>query len=67
MQNELKTTLDDLVNQAKIDELGFLNTAYILNLKQKYLSGESHLYNKLWLILIIVQWYEQHKIHLKNG
>jgi asparagine synthase (glutamine-hydrolysing) len=67
MKNELKQTLDNTVNAQKLDELGFLNTPYILNLKQKYLEGEHQLYNKLWLILVLVQWYEQHKNHLKNG
>lgn len=67
MKNELKPTLDHFINAQKLDELEFLNTPYILNLKAQYLNGESHLYNKLWLILILVQWYEQHKSHLKNG
>ncbi|MCC5923617.1 MAG: asparagine synthase (glutamine-hydrolyzing) [Crocinitomicaceae bacterium] len=67
MKNELKQMLENTVSHEKLDELVFLNTPYILNLKKKYLEGESHLYNKLWLILVLVQWYEQHKNHLKNG
>ncbi len=69
LANELRELLDAYINEEALNEVGFFNTKAILGLKKRYLDGEDYLYNKLWAMLLFVQWYQHNKSYLteENG
>ena len=65
LANELKPVLDQYINAERLAEISFLNSNYILQLKKRYLSGEDFLYNKLWSIMMLIQWMEEYQNYYK--
>lgn len=61
LANELKPLLDEFINEEKLNQLNFLNTHYVMEIKKRFLNGEDQLYNKLWLLILLVQWLEINK------
>lgn len=66
LSNELKPLLEEHINETQLNQLGFFNTKEVLVLKKRFLAGEDYLYNKLWTIIIFVQWFNHNKSYLKN-
>tara|TARA_B100000508_G_scaffold141097_1_gene147020 strand:- start:118607 stop:120448 length:1842 start_codon:yes stop_codon:yes gene_type:complete len=56
LSDELRFLLEDFVNDKMLDEIGFYNTQEIMQLKARFLNGESHLFNKLWLVICFNLW-----------
>lgn len=56
LSDELRFLLEDYVNEKVLSELEFYNVSEILYLKDRFLNGESHLFNKLWLIVCFNMW-----------
>lgn len=60
LSNELKWMLEEAITEENLKALQ-LNSAFVLNIKKRFLAGEDQLYNKLWLIMMLVQWHHTHK------
>jgi asparagine synthase (glutamine-hydrolysing) len=60
LKNELAYLLEKYTSQEIIEKYNIVNYQSINNLKKRYLSGQSFLYNRLWLIIVL------HK-HLENN
>lgn len=56
LTKELRFLLDDYVNEKTLSQCDFYNVHEILRLKEQFLNGESHLFNKLWLIICFNMW-----------
>lgn len=56
LSDELRFLLEDYVNEKVLSELEFYNVSEILHLKDRFLNGESHLFNKLWLVICFNMW-----------
>lgn len=56
LSEELRFLLDDFINEKVLEELALYNTQEILQLKARFLNGESHLFNKLWLVICFNMW-----------
>lgn len=67
LANELKEVLDFYINETTLNEVGGLNTQDILVLKKRYLKGEDYLYNKLWTVMMYVQWYQHHSRYINDS
>lgn len=61
LANELKPVLEEYINADRLAKIDFLNTKYVLQLKKRYLNGEDFLYNKLWSIMMLIQWMEEYQ------
>jgi asparagine synthase (glutamine-hydrolysing) len=53
LRTDLLFLLNKYISKNMLDTYGLVNTDYVLNLKQRYLNGESYLYNRLWLIIVL--------------
>lgn len=62
MHHELRPCLEDYTTKAIIEKYGFVNHKEVENLKNRFFKGESYLYNRLLLIMLLHMWLEQNKI-----
>ena len=59
LSDDLRFLLEDYVNAKVLAQYDFYNVEAILQLKERFLNGESHLFNKLWLVVCFNMWGEQ--------
>lgn len=62
MQNELRPSLEEYTGKAMLDRYGFVNHKEVEDLKDRFFKGESYLYNRLFLIMMLHMWLEQNKV-----
>ena len=56
LSEDLRFLLDDYVNEQVLSKYEFYNAEEILRLKERFLNGESYLFNKLWLVICFNMW-----------
>jgi asparagine synthase (glutamine-hydrolysing) len=56
LQHELRYLLEELLSEKRVREAGMVQPAVVENLKKRFLGGESHLYNRLWALMMLHQW-----------
>jgi asparagine synthase (glutamine-hydrolysing) len=56
LSEDLRFLLDDYVNKKVLAQCDFYNVDEILKLKERFLNGEAHLFNKLWLVICFNMW-----------
>ncbi|MCA0430049.1 MAG: asparagine synthase (glutamine-hydrolyzing) [Bacteroidetes bacterium] len=59
LQNQLKTTLNNYINEDNLNQMPFLNKHYVLSLKSDFLNGKTWLATRLWHILMFIMWYKK--------
>ena len=60
MQHEWHHLLDDYLSEEIISRHGVVRYATVSSLKKKFLAGEHYLYNRLWNLVVLHRWFEQH-------
>ncbi|MBL4586777.1 MAG: asparagine synthase (glutamine-hydrolyzing) [Flavobacteriales bacterium] len=58
LQNDLSFLIDKNLNQKKVEETGVVNWVEVEVLLKKFRSGQTHLYNRLWLLILLHQWFD---------
>ncbi|MFM7024383.1 MAG: asparagine synthase (glutamine-hydrolyzing) [Flavobacteriales bacterium] len=62
----LKTELRDLLNQYTskevIESAGFMDYNKVHELKEQYLSGKDYLYNRVWAVVLLHNWWVLNKV-----
>lgn len=61
LQKELRYLIDDYLSTDVINEVGIVNVAAVEKLKQRFFSGESFLYNRLWVLILLHKWFINNK------
>lgn len=61
MKNELKGIVETSLSRGSINNAGFVRYEYVKELKKEYESGNSRIYNKLWLLTLAHIWLEKNK------
>ena len=52
LQKELRYLIEDYLSPQAMASSGVFNPSYVEQLKDRFLKGESYLYNKLWLLIV---------------
>ncbi len=60
LKNELAYLLEKYTSQEIIEKYNIVNYQKIENLKKRYFSGQSFLYNRLWLIMILHKYLDEY-------
>lgn len=62
LRGELRYLLDTYLTRDVTDQVGLLQFEYIDQLKQSFLHGKDYLYNRVWAVIVLHQWWlENHK------
>ena len=59
MKNELNYLMD-FISPSKLETTNLFKTDYVSNLITRFKHGEDHLYNRLWAIIVIQRFLNQH-------
>ncbi|MEO6719167.1 MAG: asparagine synthase (glutamine-hydrolyzing) [Ferruginibacter sp.] len=66
LRSDLKYLLDKYTSAAVIEKYNFVSYEVVKNLKQRYLKGTDHLFNRLWLIIVLHWWLEENSCNKKG-
>jgi asparagine synthase (glutamine-hydrolysing) len=53
LQKDWKFLIDDYLNKTAIESAGIFNYQFVDQLVQRFLKGETYLYNRIWLMIIL--------------
>ncbi len=53
LKKDLRPLFDQYTDAKLIDKYQILDSDYVQDLKQRYLSGQDYLYNRLWSIMVL--------------
>lgn len=56
LKNELRYLIEDILNPTVINNFGVVKTEEVEELKKRFFAGEDHLYNRIWLLIILHKW-----------
>jgi asparagine synthase (glutamine-hydrolysing) len=59
---DLSYLIDESLNQKRIEETGFVKWNSVKQLVNSYRSGEEHLYNRIWVLILLHDWYYRHSV-----
>jgi asparagine synthase (glutamine-hydrolysing) len=57
LKNDLSFLIEDCLSERKIKEVGVVKWQEVETLKKKFFSGQNHLYNRIWLLILLHQWF----------
>ncbi len=60
LKNELIYLLEKYTSKEIINKYNIVNYKLVLNLKNRYLNGQTYLYNRLWLIVVLHKYLEKY-------
>ena len=63
LSNDLAFLVDDYLNETLVEEFGLVKFSEVKELTERFKAGEKHLYNRVWLLMVLHQWLLE--IHLK--
>lgn len=56
LHTELKFLVDDYLSKENIETIGLVNYSKVSQLVQKFNSGQNHLYNRIWVLIMLHNW-----------
>jgi asparagine synthase (glutamine-hydrolysing) len=61
LRNELRYLIQDYLNEKTINELGIVNYRHTEELKNKFFAGQNHLYNRIWVLILLHKFFMDFK------
>jgi asparagine synthase (glutamine-hydrolysing) len=61
LRTDLGFLIDENLNQVNIEKIGIVKWSEVNSLLAKFRSGQSHLYNRIWLLILLHQWFNLHE------
>ncbi len=62
LKNDLKFMLEEYTGQKIIKKFGIVKYDYLIALKESFDQGQDFLYNRLWLLIVLHKWLNEHPI-----
>jgi asparagine synthase (glutamine-hydrolysing) len=59
LNDKLKYLIDDFLNKEVIEHFGFVRWEVVHQLLLKFKSGEHHLYNRIWVLIVMHKWMKE--------
>ena len=59
LNNEFDYLIDESLEPELVESCKFLNTEFVFELISEFRNGKTHLYNKIWLLIIFFRWYKR--------
>ena len=56
LKNDLHYLIDEYLKPSVLEQAGFVRSEVVRNLVQRFEAGEEHLYNRVWLLIVLHQW-----------
>ncbi|MBP9151609.1 MAG: hypothetical protein KBF73_04940, partial [Flavobacteriales bacterium] len=56
LNSDLSYLIDESLNQKRVEEAGFVRWKPVKQIVDSYRSGEEHLYNRIWVLILLHSW-----------
>jgi asparagine synthase (glutamine-hydrolysing) len=56
LKEDLKYMIDENLNQQTVESIGVVKFSMVAQLLHRFQKGESHLYNRIWLLILLHKW-----------
>ncbi len=56
LKKELRFLIEDLLDEKTIEKYGIVNYKEVHTLKEDFMKGKNHLYNRLWVLIVLHKW-----------
>ena len=56
LYDDLSFLVDDYLNETIVEEFGLVQFDEVKELTKRFQAGEKHLYNRVWLLVVLHQW-----------
>jgi asparagine synthase (glutamine-hydrolysing) len=60
LRTDLHYLIDNYLNEEVISKYGVVNYAVVKQLIQRFEKGEGYLYNRLWVLILLHKWMQEH-------
>lgn len=67
MKQELRPLIEHLLSTQNIQKYGVVNPVYVESLKKRFFAGNTLLYNRLWLLIVLHVWLDKHMNSTNNS
>ena len=57
LKKDLSFLIDEYLSERKVKEIGVVKWQEVKILKKKFHLGQTHLYNRIWLLILLHQWF----------
>jgi asparagine synthase (glutamine-hydrolysing) len=57
LNGDLSFLIEEYLNEKRVISLGLVNWPVVKNLIHNFRNGQHHLYNRLWLLILLHQWF----------
>jgi asparagine synthase (glutamine-hydrolysing) len=57
LKKDLSFLIDEYLSEQKVKEIGVVKWKEVETLKRKFTLGQTHLYNRIWLLILLHQWF----------
>jgi asparagine synthase (glutamine-hydrolysing) len=61
LKNDLRFFLEQYLAKEVVEAVGLVKYSYVAILKEKFLSGDDFLYNRLWALAVLHRWMIKHR------
>jgi asparagine synthase (glutamine-hydrolysing) len=55
--SELRFLIEEFLSESKLKETRLFNPEQVKGVVRNFLSGQTHLYNRVWLLILVQQWF----------
>jgi asparagine synthase (glutamine-hydrolysing) len=62
LKNDINYILEKYTSQQIVEKFNIFNYSKINELKNKYYAGETYLYNRLWLVIVLHKFLEKYTV-----
>lgn len=60
LRTDLHYLIDNYLSEAVVSKYGVVNYAVVMQLIQRFEKGEGYLYNRLWVLILLHKWLQEH-------
>ena len=57
LKNELSYLVDEFLNEESVSKVGILKWSEVKSVLIRWQAGQNHLYNRIWLMILLHQWF----------
>jgi asparagine synthase (glutamine-hydrolysing) len=61
LKKEWAYLIDDYLTEENVLNAGFVRYEYVRQCIERFRSGDAHLYNRLWNLIVLHRWFLKHK------
>jgi asparagine synthase (glutamine-hydrolysing) len=62
LNTKLKYLIDDYLSEQIINDHGIVRFSTVKNLLERFQQGENHLYNRVWLLIVLHKWLKENML-----